>query len=132
MDQNAAQLVQAFESHKIAAGSFGHEEHVRVAHELLKRHGYLEASQRFATAASALATSAGVPEKFNVTITLAFLSAIAERLNRMPDVGIDDFLGSNEDLLSKDMLRRWYSPAELESEFARTHLLLPKGRQLSR
>ena len=129
MHNKPSRLLQAFETNTISPGEFGHEQHLRVAHELLQRCGYLEAAQRFSAGARALADSAGVPEKFNVTITLAFLSLVAERMHRAPRANADDFLRGNADLLAKDALGAWYSSSELTSDFARTHLLLPRSPQ---
>ena len=121
-----SELLRQFEAGEIKAGEFGHREHVQVAFEMLNKYPYLEACTRYANTIDALATRAGVPQKFNVTITFAFLSLIAERIHETRGwSSFDEFLERNDDLLSMEALRKWYSDEELQSEFARTHFLLP-------
>jgi hypothetical protein len=69
--------------------------------------------------------NAGAPDKFNVTITFAFLSLIAERIHGSYWSSFNEYLSQNEDLLARDALGKWYSRDELQSEYARTHFLLP-------
>ena len=126
-----ASLTDQFESHELDAKEFGHMEHVQVAYEMLHRYDFLDAATRYSGAIKALATRAGAPEKFNVTITLAFLSLIAERANETGHPDINQFLALNEDLKSGSVLKNWYTSEALQSDFARTHFLLPdKGVQL--
>ena len=66
-----------------------------------------------------------MPRKFNATITLAFMSLIAERMATTQYVDYDDFITSNPDLLSKDVLEQWYSPERLSSILARSIFLMP-------
>ena len=61
-----------------------------------------------------------------MTITIAFLSLIAERVQAIKQSNFEEFLAQNGDLLSKSVLGKWYSDAQLKSDFARTHFLLPK------
>jgi hypothetical protein len=118
-------LLEQFESLEINPEEFGHRQHVQVAYEMLHKYSYLDTCTRYANNINTIATNAGAPEKFNVTITLAFLSLIAERVNRSTKKDFQEFLVENQDLLSKNVLGKWYSSEQLESEFARTHFLLP-------
>lgn len=118
-------LLEQFEACEVDPSAFGHREHIKVAYEMLNSCGFIDATAKYARAIQTIATNAGAPEKFNVTITLAFLSLIAERLHATKSSNFDEFLKTNEDLLSKAVLDRWYSAEQLNSEFARTHYLLP-------
>lgn len=120
-----SELLRRFEAHDVEAATFDHEQHVRVAFEMLARYGFLEASTRYIAAIQAIATEAGVPEKFNMTITLAFLALIAERASRSVDCDFDEFIAWNPDLLSRTVLDRWYSAERLQSDLARRQFLLP-------
>ncbi len=62
---------------------------------------------------------AGVPEKSHASVTLAFMSMIAERAAAGGHAGADDFIDRNPDLLEPDVLARWYSQKALGSEIAR-------------
>jgi hypothetical protein len=118
-------LLDKFEAFEVDAATFDHRQHVQVAFEMLKKYHYIEACTRYSITINTMATNAGAADKFNVTITFAFLSLIAERIHETSESGFDEFLASNEDLLSREALGKWYSCDELQSEFARTHFLLP-------
>lgn len=72
-----------------------------------------------------MAEHVGVAEKYNATITFAFMSLIAERKSLSPSDDFESFLESNPDLLDKSVLRRWYSEKRLFSALARKQFLLP-------
>ena len=125
MNSNCSDLTRQFESHEIDASVFGHREHLLVAYEILQRYSFVDASARYLNAINTIATNAGAPEKFHVTITMAFLSIIAARLHSTEHSNFEEFIANNEDLMSKAVLRNWYSESQLNSDFARTHFLLP-------
>ena len=107
--------------------AFDHEAHVKAAYSLLKERPFLEAAEIYAAGLQALAEEAGVPEKFNMTVTLAFLSAIAEHLASHPRAHWRDFIGDNPALLDKGLLLRWYEPQRLWSDAAREIFLMPEA-----
>ena len=120
-------LARAFEDRSLDPAAFRHREHVAVAYELLRKHDFLEASARYSAHLQAIASKAGVPQKFNTTITLAFLSLIAERMATCAHEDFDDFAAQNPDLLSKDLLLSWYPPERLASDLAREVFLMPEA-----
>lgn len=122
---NTENLLAQFEALEISAPDFHHADHIRVAFHMLEKYEFNEASQRYASTIRAMAESVGVPEKYNLTITVAFMSVIAERVTRTDYNNIDAFLASNSDLLDKDVLSRWYTPERLSSPLARRQFLLP-------
>jgi len=119
------ELTRSFEAQKIDPAAFRHMDHVGVAYEMLQKYDFLHATIEYARNIRMLATAAGVPEKFNTTITLAFMSLIAERMRTTPHTNYDQFLSENADLLNRDVLGRWYSAKRLESETARQVFLMP-------
>jgi hypothetical protein len=127
MKTDYSKLTQDFESHKIDPSTFRHIDHIRVAYEMLHKHGYLTTSTKYSEAIESMATEAGVPEKFNLTITLAFLSLIAERIHSTEHSSFDEFIARNEDLMSRSVLEKMYSPERLQSDLARKMFLLPTG-----
>ncbi len=122
---NVDTLRERFEQHAIDPGDFGHREHVAAAWAMLDRYPFLEATQRYADTIRRLAERAGALEKFNLTITLAFMGLIAERRAATGDVGWTAFIAANADLLERDVLGRWYSPERLASPLARRQFVLP-------
>lgn len=128
MIESCADL-ERFVRGEVDAAAFPHREHVRMGFEMLRRHDFAETVIRFSSTLRAMAARAGKPQAFHQTITIAFLSLIAERqeTGRYPD--FESFARSNPDLLDKSLLSRWYSPARLATEAAKRTFLLPEPAQ---
>ncbi len=120
-------LTRAFEHHTLDNTQFGHREHVHVAFDLLRKYDFIDAAAIYAKGIRTLAANAGAPMKFNLTITYAFMSLIAERMATHPTDGFDHFATENPDLLGKDVLGKWYTVDRLTSDIARSIFLLPHG-----
>jgi len=118
--------LERFVRGEIAAASFPHREHVRMAFEMLRRHDFAETVLHFSRALRSMAQQAGRPQAFHQTLTIAFLSLIAERLEDGPWEDFGAFARDNPDLLEKGALRRWYRPERLASERARRTFVLPE------
>lgn len=119
------ELARSFEAREVDPVAFRHREHVAVAYEMLRKHDFIEAAVKYGDNIQAIASKAGVPRKFNTTITFAFMSLIAERMATNEQTDFDSFIATNEDLLSKQLLLTWYSPERLQSELARGLFLMP-------
>lgn len=113
---------------EVPAAQLPHREHVRLAFEILRRHDYLEAARHYCAALRLVTERAGHPQAFSLTVTLAFLALIAERMAQTGDAGFAAFATRNPDLLDKGLLRRWYRPERLTSALARDTFLLPDAR----
>ena len=131
MKINYAELIDSFEACNIDVSKFGHVDHIGIAYEMLSLYDFLTATRRYAESINAIATTAGAAQKFNITITIAFLSLIAERMEVTRHNTFDEFIEQNQDLLSRDVLERWYMPERLKSDLARTVFLLPNNTPLS-
>ncbi|MHA7775114.1 hypothetical protein [Roseibium sp. M-1] len=118
-------LTESFEAGTLEASGFSHVDHIGVACQLLQKHDFLDAAARYGRALRTLAAGAGVPEKFNTTITLSFLGILSERMADTPHDSFGEFLQKNPDLLSRALMSRWYSDARITSPDARTRFLLP-------
>jgi hypothetical protein len=108
---------------------FPHGEHVRMGFEMLRRHSFTETALHMSRALRMMAARAGRPEAYHETITIAFLSLIAERFEPDRTVDFEQFGGSNPDLFDKHILARWYSSGRLASDAARRTFLLPEPVQ---
>lgn len=124
MDNAAPELLKKFEQLDIAAPDFHHVDHVKVAYQMLDKYDFVEACTRYAATIRTMAESVGAYEKFNITITFAFMSLIAERKNLIPS-DLKSFLESNSDLLNRNVLHDWYTEKRLASPAARCQFLLP-------
>jgi hypothetical protein len=111
--------------------SFRHADHVRTAFEMLERHPFIEAAAPYSAGLKALARKAGRPDAYHETITLAFLSLIAERMSERAFADFESFAAANPDLMEKSALSRWYAPERLNSERARKTFVLPDPRSIS-
>jgi len=125
MSGNQSELLRSFEARDLDAGGFRHLDHVAVAYEMLRKYDFMVAAAKYADNIRALADKAGARNKFNATITFAFMSLIAERMATTAHDGYEDFIARNRDLGSKQILSKWYAPERLQSDLARTIVLLP-------
>lgn len=117
-------MLQRLENGAIAPGEFGHREHLEAAFVALGAMPFLPAAVRYARAIERFATLAGARDKFSVTVTLAFLSLMAERLARREYAGFEEFLRENPDLAG-NALSRLYSKERLADPLSRRVFLLP-------
>jgi hypothetical protein len=110
---------------ELDADGFTHREHVRMAFELLRRHDFAESLLYCSRALRAMLARAGRPEAFNLTVTVAFLSLISERMLAGDASDFEAFARANPDLLGKSILARWYRPQRLGCESARRTFVMP-------
>ena len=119
--------LERFVRGEIEPAAFPHREHVRMAFEMLRRHDFAETALHYSRALRAMSARAGNPQAFHQTVTIAFLSLIAER---MQDCGgaadFEALVRDHPELLDKAALTRWYRPERLASEAARHTFLLPE------
>ncbi len=120
-----ADVTIAFEAHAIDNATFGHAEHVQVAYDLLRKYDFIDAAAIYAKGIRTLAANAGAPDKFNLTITYAFMSLIAEQLANTQATDFKSFAQENSDLMAKSVLNQWYSAERLNTQLARDIFLLP-------
>ena len=118
--------LERFVRGEIDAAAFPHREHVRMAFEMLRRHDFAETVWLFSKALRAMTAKAGKPQAFHQTITVAFLSLVAERMARGGPLEFAAFERANRDLLAKGALDPWYRPDRLASELARRTFVLPE------
>ena len=104
---------------------FDHIDHLGVAYEAISGHDFFEALRLVADGLRHVARLARVPEKFNATVTFAFMSLMAERMRSGDYESFEDFLGRNNDLTSPSLLEPWYPKARLDTPLARTVPLMP-------
>lgn len=123
-DEIIAELAR-FQAGEFDPAAFPHRDHVRIGFELLRRHVFTDAAHRFSTGLRAMASNAGRPEAYHDTITLAFLSLIAERSAGDPHPEFAGFEQANPDLLHKHALLKWYDSERLMSPLARQTFVLP-------
>jgi len=123
--RNYPDLTDSFEAGTLTPEGFTHVDHIGVACQMLQRYDFLDAAQRYGCALRNLAARAGAPDKFNVTITLAFLGLLSERMAETAHRTFAEFLEKNPDLTSKTLMATWYSDRRIASSAARQRFLMP-------
>jgi hypothetical protein len=118
--------LERFVRGEIDAANFPHREHVRMAFEMLRRHDFAESAWLYSRALRLMTAKAGKPRAFNQTTTIAFLSLIAERMERGGRPDFAAFARAHPELLDKGVLSRWYRPDQLATEIARRTFVLPE------
>ena len=125
MNDDVFVLLERFEALDVDAASFTHLDHIKTAYAMLKRYDFLEAASRYSRTIDQLAQRVGAHDKFNLTITLAFLSLMAERMSGSNVDDFGGFLDANPDLMDRGLLSQWYSRERLNCAQARRSFLLP-------
>lgn len=122
------EILCRFEAATLPAESFHHGDHVRAAFLYLSRYPVLEAIERFSSALKNFATANGKPDRYNETVTWAFLLLIRERVARAGSPQTwTQFAEANPDLLSwrENILKKYYREETLSSDLAKETFLLP-------
>ena len=125
MTTDFVRITDEFEKYEFDAANFSHEHHVGVAYEMLQRHDFLTAMYRYSDVINTVATRLGAGDKFNITITLAFMSLIAERAHGQAYADAQAFIDANPDLITGNPLFEFYSKERLGCDKARRLFLLP-------
>jgi len=124
------EFVEAFENGTLPAEMFHHADHIRLAWLYLSERNYQAAEGRFCDGLVRFATRFGVPEKFHLTVTLAWLRAVHIRIRADGETSFDAWLASHSALLDRNFLLRHYSKQRLQSPEARTGWLEPDRKAL--
>ncbi len=118
------ELVAGFEAATLE--SFPHADHVRLTIIYLSRHGRDETERRLTDGLRRFAAAKGVPQKFHVTMTLAWLDLVDTARRHHPEAsGAAALVAACPELLERDALLRFYSPERLASEDARIRWVPP-------
>jgi len=118
------ELIAGFEAASLPA--FAHADHVRLTILYLTRYGRDETQKKLFEGLRRFAAAKGVPEKFHMTMTIAWLDLVDDARRRHPDARDPSALVTAcPELLNRDALLRFYSPDRLLSDDARQHWVPP-------
>jgi hypothetical protein len=105
---------------------FGHREHVEVTWRAVRSRGTQRTVELVSAGLRQTARYAGVPQKYNATVSRAWVELVAHHVAEAPQVDeFAEFAARNPDLLDKRLLARFYRPATLASPQARTGWVEP-------
>ena len=125
MTDKYANLLSQMRTDSLHACDFSHSDHIGVAFQALEEEPFFEALALFARGIQGAAARSGAGDKFNATVTMAFMSVIAERRAANDYDDAEDFIARNGDLREKGLLSRWYSPTRMGGALARQVALMP-------
>ena len=120
-----AQKLNALVADKLVPSEFSHLDHVGVGYEALRGQEFFEAVTVVAQGLSRLTKRAGVPEKYNATLTFAAMSLIAERMKTAPCSSAEEFVVRDCSLFTGGFLKAQFPDERLDSALARQVALLP-------
>ncbi len=118
-------FADAFEAGNLLPAEFDHRAHLRAAFCLVRRRPFLEACIAMRDGLRDIARRAGRPGLYHETITVAFMSIVAQRGADRPGIAWNDFVATHPDLMDRALLSRWYSRETLESDAARARFVMP-------
>ena len=117
-------FLTALEDGSLPPAAFDHAAHVRAGYLYLRRLGFLPGMAAFRAALHAFAERLGVLDKYNETVTMAFLVLIHERMADGPAADWPTFAAAHPDLFDRKLLLRYYRQSTLQSERARRIFIL--------
>ncbi|TDW14237.1 hypothetical protein [Kribbella kalugense] len=101
------------------ASRFGHREHLRLTWLAVQRCGTAGAVDVISDGIQRTARYAGAPQKYNATVSRAWVELTAYHMSEVPGEAFDDLVQRNPGLLDKRLLTRFYSSRTLASAEAR-------------
>ena len=84
--------------------SIGHEEHVRIARVLVRRHGRADARERLVAGTRRNCEAMGAPERFDEDLTRRWCDRIAAAVETRDGATFDEFARFYPELLRSDLL----------------------------
>ncbi|MFG1816734.1 hypothetical protein ACGFIF_23465 [Kribbella sp. NPDC049174] len=102
-----------------SAERFGHREHVKLTWLAVRQCGTGEAVELISDGIQRTARYAGAPQKYNATVSRAWVELTAYHLAEVPGESFDDLLQRNPGLMDKRLLTRFYHSRTLASPAAR-------------
>jgi CDP-diacylglycerol--glycerol-3-phosphate 3-phosphatidyltransferase len=120
------EFLAAFTSCALPPSSFRHGDHLRVAWLLLHRKPFEEALTLVREGIQKYAAHVGVPHLYHETVTIAWVKLLATH----DEATFAEFIAKNEHRLNVGLLHRFWTPAVLDSQAARSGWVPPDTADL--
>lgn len=104
---------------------FGHRQHVQLTWLAVRRFGTRDAIDLVSDGIQRTARYAGGPQKYNATVSRAWVELVGHHVAEDPYEDFDAFVRHNTALLDKRLLTRFWRPATLAGDAARTGWVEP-------
>jgi hypothetical protein len=122
---NDTEFTQQFENCTLEASLFSHEAHLRLAWIYIRQFGSEEAISIIRNQIQRYAASLGAHDKYNETVTVASVKAVAHFIRKSKSDTFAAFISENQQLKThfKQLLATHYSTDIFTSETAKTSFL---------
>ncbi|MGW7381468.1 hypothetical protein [Streptomyces sp. NPDC054794] len=107
------------------AERFGHRQHVHLTWLAVRHYGTGAAVNLISDGIQRTARYAGVPQKYNTTVSRAWVELVGHHAGESDTADFDAFVHQHPSLLDKKLLTRFYRPATLAGTLARTDWVEP-------
>ncbi|MFJ8388881.1 hypothetical protein ACIQ9Q_31010 [Streptomyces sp. NPDC094438] len=107
------------------AERFGHRQHIHLTWLAIRRYGAAAAVDLVSDGIQHTARYAGVPQKYNATVSRAWVELVSHHVGQSDTADFDTFADHHPALLDKKLLTRFYRPSTLASVPARTGWVEP-------
>jgi hypothetical protein len=119
-------FLQGFEACQLNPAKFHHADHIRLAWLCVQRYGASGSEVKLLDGIRKFAARAGAPRKFHYTITIAWTRLVAAAQNSSPAANnFSEWVELHPELLKRNLLAKYYSPARLQTEEARSGWVEP-------
>jgi hypothetical protein len=104
---------------------FGHRQHVRLTWLAVREYGTTAAIGLVSEGIRRTARYAGAPQKYNATVSRAWVELVGHHVEETPVADFDAFAEQHPALFDKRLLVRFYRPATLAGAAARSGWVEP-------
>jgi hypothetical protein len=118
------EFIEAFEAGTLRPDLFDHRAHLRAAYCYLGHQPFLEACIAMRNGLQSFAGRVGKAGLYHETVTIAYMSLLAERMRGRPDAGWEALIAEHPELLDRHLLARHYRPGTLASPAAKACFML--------
>jgi len=107
------------------ADRFGHRQHVHLTWLAVRRYGIAAAIDLISDGIQGIARYAGAPQKYNVTVSRAWVELVGHHAGQSDAADFDTFAHQYPAILDKRLLTRFYRSSTLAGVAARTSWVEP-------
>lgn len=104
---------------------FGHRQHVHLTYLAVKQYGTTTAIALVSDGIKRTARYEGAPQKYNATVSRAWVELVGHHADHTEAADFDTFAQHNPALFDKRLITRFYRPATLAGDAARTGWVSP-------
>lgn len=124
-DEDSSPFQQLMAEVMATSDHFAHRQHVHLTYLAVRRFGTAAAIGLVSNGIQGIARYAGAPQKYNSTVSRAWVELVGHHAEHSDAVDFDTFAEDNVALLDKRLLTRFYRPATLAGAAARTGWVRP-------